>query len=221
MTLMTPRIQDFPFANYVRDAGLAHLVQSRSFASGGRIGAIYLDPAWLQTEQWFPITNDAATAHDFFGIFHPLATQALYEPEVFSELAARAHELTAEPDYDRAFALGSNKNYWHFMIDFVPRLVFIFENGDPSLPLLVNPDFNATHQSVVEHIYSAQGLPQPRIIKLPERIAPIRRAIFPGRPSPQSAADFWNRFLPPLRGAAPRPPFVCAPRCRKATAAIK
>ena len=193
---MQPRIQDFRFADYVRAAGLAHCVQARAFSGGAKLGALYLDTAWLDTRNWFPITNDAATLYHFFGVFARAKIDYLYAPQTFAALAARAQELSREPDYARALALGGGANYWHFVMDFAPRLVFTLEGGDPATPLLVGPDFGPQQQGVLDHVFAARGLKTPRVIVLPEGIAPVRRALFPSVLPRAVAVELWDRFLP-------------------------
>jgi capsular polysaccharide biosynthesis protein len=194
---MTPRIQDFKFSDYIRAAGLGRALQTREIPGGGRVGALYLDQAWLDTKNWFPITNEAATAHDFFGILSREKTDYLYRPETFAALAARAPELTQDAPYERALAFGNQSNHWHFIFDCLPRLVFAFEGGDPNIPLLVGSAHGPRQQSIVTRLYEMRGLQPPPVHVLPDGIAAVRRTLFPGRIDIKSGVALWERLLLP------------------------
>jgi capsular polysaccharide biosynthesis protein len=193
---MIPRVQDFRFADYVRAAGAEGAVLRHALPGVGNLQALYLEAAWLEVEHWFPITNDAATMYDAFGVFHPAKTSNLYAPDTFTALAVRADELRAEPAFARAFALGSFPNYWHVLVDFIPRLAHVFASGTAGLPLLVGPTCPPIQREIVNAIYAMQGLPLPEVIVLPAGIVAVRRVIFPFRPSLRMALNFWDALLP-------------------------
>jgi capsular polysaccharide biosynthesis protein len=201
---MTPRVQDFRFADYVRAAGVEHAVMDCFVPGVGQARGLYLDPAWLDVERWFPITNDAATMHDAFGVFHPANTAHLYTPALFADLAARAMEMSAEPSYARAFALGSVANYWHVVMDFIPRLALAFGSGATDLPLLVGPACMPVQREMIGVLYAGQGWPAPQIVALQPGLVAIRRVVFPFRPSVAEALGFWQQFLPPGEAAPAR-----------------
>lgn len=200
---MAPRVQDFRIADYARAAGAQGTLLPHRALGSVDLHALYLERAWLDVERWFPITNDAATMYDAFGVFHPAKTRHLYTHEMFAALAGRAEELSAEAEYERAFALGSFPNYWHTLVDFIPRLAFCFASGEVDLPLLVGPSL-PVQQEILRVVYAARGLSAPRVIALPPEIVAVRRAIFPFRPSLEAAIAFWQMTLPVDETIEPR-----------------
>jgi capsular polysaccharide biosynthesis protein/Tfp pilus assembly protein PilF len=102
----------------------------------------------------------------------------------------------------RCFLLGGSRNYYHWMVDYFPRLSVL--DAASCLPLLVNADLSGFQRECLAHVGIAEErllpVPMPSIIDCTDLVAPLAAS---DRQRLQPSAAGWLRdaFLAPSTGS--------------------
>ena len=88
-------------------------------ANKSTAGFVYFDKGWLHVPTWFPVSSDGLTCKRMFAYYKDEKYTGIYDPGVRPPLDANSAGL------EGLFAIGGDNNYWHFMMELVPRLVLL------------------------------------------------------------------------------------------------
>lgn len=168
------------------------------------IGCVRFDRVWMTAPNFFPITADGHAFLHFFGIFAISKYAALYTPELRETIIRHAAMLESSDCTTGAFVLGGAHAYYHWLIDFVPRLRLL--EDDAALrrrPLIVNHQFTPWQQESLAAIYKARGWTLPPLVRMPaDDLVPLRDAVVPGRVDRASAVEILGKLYPVTRPEA-------------------
>ncbi|BBK32206.1 uncharacterized protein DUF563 [Stella humosa] len=148
--------------------------------------------------QFFPVTSDGRTFADAFGIYNPVKYAHLRGPEMARLIARRLPALAAMPDGPPQFILGGSHNYFHWLVDFLPRLAALA--GRPELAaggVVVAEPFAPGHRAALEHVARALRLGTLAVTPVAKGVIAIRRGVLPLRVDRAAAVGFWRTLIGP------------------------
>ena len=162
------------------------------------IGCVRFDRVWMTAPYFFPITADGHAFLHFFGIFAISKYRPLYTPALRETVIGNAAMFESPGCTAGTFVLGGAPAYYHWLIDFVPRLLLV--ENDPALrrrPMIVNYQFTPWQQESLTAIYKARGWALPPLIRMPaEELVPLCDAAVPGRVDRASAVEILSKLYP-------------------------
>ena len=168
------------------------------------IGYVRFDRVWMTAPFFFPVTEDGHAFLHFFGMFAPSKYASLYAAELRETIVRHATTFEAADCTTGAFVLGGAPAYYHWLMDFVPRLRLV--EDDRALrqrPMIVNHRFTPWQQESLSAIYKARGWELPPLIRMPDdQLAALRDAVVPGRVERASAVAILNRLCPASSAAS-------------------
>lgn len=171
---------------------------------GAQIGYVRFDRVWMSAPFFFPLTEDGHAFMHFFGIFAPGKYATLYAAKLRAAIAGNAALFDGPGCTAGAFVLGGAHAYYHWLVDFVPRLHFVAQDAAlRARPMIVNHKFTPWQQDSLAAIYAARGWTLPPLIRMPDAdLVPLRDAVVPGRVDRASAVAILGRLYPVAHPAA-------------------
>ncbi|MBI1237704.1 MAG: DUF563 domain-containing protein [Alphaproteobacteria bacterium] len=162
----------------------------------GSVTSIPLHEAWLHIPLWFPITRDGKTYLSRLGFYN----RRKYEPFASADFVQWLKRNDPVFDSGKAikgvFCLGSSPNYWHMLMDHVPRLSFYQTGPDKPAPILAAGGFEETGGlAILQEVFRRLALPRVPIVAPRSTFVPVRKVLFPVRPTRFQAVAFWERVL--------------------------
>jgi capsular polysaccharide biosynthesis protein len=170
------------------------------------IGYVRFDRVWMTAPNFFPVTEDGHAFMHFFGIFATSKYATLYSSETREALIRNAAMFESPDCTTGTFVLGGVHTYYHWLIDFVPRLRCVESSIElRRRPMIVNHQFTSWQQESLAAIYRARGWTLPPLIRMPDApVVALRDAVVPGRVDRASAVDILRKLYPvehPPQGA--------------------
>lgn len=199
-----PPITDSRIEEYLHARGALDRVARSRVVPDEEIGLVNFDRVWLSSPYFFPITADGHGFMHFFGMFAANKYTTLYAAALREQIMAHA-ALLDEPGCTRdVFVLGGSDIYYHWLMDFLPRLFWLAQSPAlRNLPLIVDHAPAGFEQDSLASIFAAQGWPPPRLIAAPGlALFPLREARVPSRIGRASAIEIVTKQLYPVRPIA-------------------
>ena len=194
----TRRVRDVPASEYVERRGMPGALRSmRIAATRTDARMLTLDGGWLYAPLCLPIAAGRCTTLDLHGVY----SRDKYDV-VYTDAFADALDACSAPPAENVLVLSAPHNYWHFVMDCVPRLAFAA--AMPELrerALLVNAGTTAVEREIIARAAAQAGIATPRLIAAAD-LQPVANAACPGYIDRYSATALWDEMLYP---AAARP----------------
>ena len=188
-------VRDIRVQHYVDERGLSdHLLTLNVAPSRDRFGVFHLDEGWVQNPLWLPVTHDRCVFLKFSRIY----THEKYDPVFTAAFAERLGQMRTPP-LEHVFELGGSANYWHLMMDFMPRLAWL--KAFPELRgyrVLIDAAVTAAQRDMIAGIVRRMNLPAVDLTAVADGVHPLRDAWCPGYISRPSATAIWDRDLYPV-----------------------
>ncbi|HEX2825413.1 MAG TPA: glycosyltransferase family 61 protein [Burkholderiales bacterium] len=193
------RVRDVPARDYVERRGTPGALRSlRIAATRTQAQLLDLESGWLYTPLCVPIGAERCTTLDL----HRVYSRDKYDV-VYTDAFAEALDACAVPSVENIFVLSAPRNYWHFIMDCVPRLCFAAVMPDlRERALLVDAGATATEREVIARAAAQVGMEALRLVPAAHPLQPIAQAACPGYIDRYSATALWDEMLYP---AAARP----------------
>lgn len=169
---------------------------------GHSLGLLKLNEGWLDTKLWLPVTSGFQVFLDIFRIYRPQLYDHVFTPEYQIAL----NKISTLPEAN-LLVLGGSDNYWHFMLDFLPRLFCLkFCDFQPGLSLGIADSTSAEQIKLIHWCMTRLGIDPDTIplTRLVNPIIPFRNCFFPTYVTREIATSLWeNAFKPevPVQGA--------------------
>ena len=196
MTGMSFRIVDRPLAEAVgeqRPQGPRWVVPPRA---EGEIACIWARHALVGLPLFVPILPPGETYIDDFQAYRRPKYDYLAHPSVTTAVARHLTRL-ADVQGTGCFVLGGSTNYYHWLIDFLPKCWML--TREPRLqvfPMLVNGGFSAMQRETLAFVVDSLGLAAPRVEPLGDGgFAAVAEAYLPTRVWRVAAVGFWRRVI--------------------------
>ena len=196
------RVRDTPVEAYVGSRGSRDALSAcRVPGSERSLRLLRLPRGWLYRPLCLPITADRRTLLDLHRIYSP----EKYEPVYTEAFAKRLGSADAAALEDVLVLASGGRNYWHFIMDYLPRLFFaaaIPEVRDYALT--VDATLTQKERTIVETVATRAGIAKPRMLTVESEIVPLRNALCPEHVDRFAAAAIWDGVLYPTHVRADR-----------------
>jgi capsular polysaccharide biosynthesis protein len=196
------RVRDTSVAAYVDSRGLRDALRSCRIPGDERsLRVLRLAEGWLYRGLCLPITRDRRTLLELHRVYAP----DKYSPVYSAEFAKALDAVTADTLEHVLVLACSRQNYWHFLMDFLPRLFFI--GGIPELEgcaLTVDATATVKEHAIVRSVAARAGIANPRLVPVDADIVPLRDAWCPEHIDRFAAVAIWDRVLYPRAERADR-----------------
>ena len=159
-----------------------------------RISLTNIKKIYLYSYLWTVITNDYYLFKDF--------------ERVYSNLTHQNHILDRQNDLKNKlrlineikgnyFLLGGENNYWHLLIDYLPRLICLKEINLNDTFILINDDILDKFQLFILKILDHMNLKNVKFIKINRinQLYKFENLFIPSRPSINFAYDFYDKMI--------------------------
>ena len=163
-------------------------------------GLVYFTKGWLHLPTWFPITDDGITCKNLFAYFKEEKYEDVYIP------VERLRFGTYKFELEGVCAIGGDNNYWHFMMEFLPKLYFLDdpEIADRSLA----HSYTKTNLEFCCLILERLGIQNKTFVEITmdkpyggysngPQFMPIKDVVIPSKIPRQLAVMLWDKFLWP------------------------
>ena len=149
---------------------------------------------YLYSYLWTVITNDFYIFKDF--------------ERVYSNIKHRDHILIRQEELEKKlkltnelkgnyFLLGGENNYWHLLIDYLPRLVCLNEIDLNNTQVIINSDISDKFQLFILKILKLMNLKKVKFIKIDRinKLYKFEKLFIPSRPSVNFAYEFYDKII--------------------------
>lgn len=149
---------------------------------------------YLYSYLWTVITNDFYIFKDF--------------ERVYSNIKHRDHILIRQEELEKKlqltnelkgnyFLLGGENNYWHLLIDYLPRLVCLNKIDLNNTQVLINSDISDKFQLFILKILKLMNLKKVKFIKIDRinKLYKFEKLFIPSRPSINFAYEFYDKII--------------------------
>ena len=149
---------------------------------------------YLYSYLWTVITNDFYIFKDF--------------ERVYSNIKHRNHILIRQEELEKKlkltneskgnyFLLGGENNYWHLLIDYLPRLVCLNEIDLNNTQVIINSDISDKFQLFILKILKLMNLKKVKFIKIDRinKLYKFEKLFIPSRPSVNFAYEFYDKII--------------------------
>lgn len=187
-------IRDIPIDAYLRERGwTTDLAATRVASCPKTIGVFRLRRGWIENPTWIPITDDRVVFLNFSQIY-----AASSHASLFTEEFAAALDDTAPDEIGGAFVVGGESNYWHMIMDFLPRLIFLKARPDlRGRPLVLGRGTTAGQRELIVRLLKRLNLPVPEMMFLGTGVHRLRDCWIPSSIDRCSAVAIWDAYLRP------------------------
>jgi capsular polysaccharide biosynthesis protein len=202
--MLLPRLLRWRRSRVVRDMSAEEYAESRALTrslracdsprGGEPLRVLCLDKGWLYRPVCLPITRDCCTHLELHQIYADRRYQHIY-----TEAFARTLNKAPAAAIDNGFLLATGQNYWHLLMDFLPRLYLIAVMPDlRDRALIVDAAMPERERALVAQLAARVGMPEPHLVPLTRDVHRFENTCCPGRIDRVSAAAIWDEVLYPL-----------------------
>lgn len=190
--IQPPIVRDIQIYPYANERGILDALELVDIArSDAYIGVFALSSGWVHSPTWMAVTHDRHVFFDFSRILLPHKYDLLFTPEFSRSLDSIGTE------FEDVFVLGGNPIYWHWLIDYLPRL-YLLKVLAPlrSLRLMVDGTLPPAQLDIARWFLARLGIdPMPEFITVDPGVYRIRNAQIPSQVQPSSAVAIWENEL--------------------------
>ena len=159
-----------------------------------KISLTNIKKIYLYSYLWTVITNDYYIFKDFERVYSNLKHQ-LHIIERQDELKNKlrlANEIKGN-----YFLLGGENNYWHLLIDYLPRLICLKEINLNNTLILINSDILDKFQLFILKILEQLNLKNVKFMKINRinRLYKFENLFISSKPDVKFAYDFYNQTI--------------------------
>ena len=149
---------------------------------------------YLYSYLWTVITKDFYLFKDFERVYSNLTHQdhILKRQEELKNKLQLTNEIKGN-----FFLLGGENNYWHLLVDYLPRLICLKEIDLNKTLILINSDIFDKFQLFILKIIRQMNLENVKFMKINRinQLYKFENLFIPSRPSTNFAYDFYNNIF--------------------------
>ena len=162
--------------------------------TGSKITLTNIKSIYLYSYLWTVITNDFYIFKDFERVYSNIKHQdhILIRQEELEKKLQLTNEIKGN-----YFLLGGENNYWHLLIDFLPRLVCLNEIDLNNTLIIINSDISDKFQLFILKIIKLMNLKNVKFIKINRinQLYKFEKLFISSRPSVNFAYDFYEKII--------------------------
>ena len=163
---------------------------------GGRdCGLLKLRSGWLETRYWLPITEEKFIFLDFSQTLAPWRYEPYFEPAFDKKLDSDSGKFL-----ENVFVLGGTSNYYHLLMDYLPRLIFLkLLPRLQDIPVVFDKTLSESNQNIISIALNQIGLAGTQILMPVPRneVFRMHNSFVPSLIWPQTAVSIWEQYLKP------------------------
>ena len=162
--------------------------------TSSKISLTNIKSIYLYSYLWTVITNDFYIFKDFERVYSNIKHQdhILIRQEELEKKLQLTNEIKGN-----YFLLGGENNYWHLLIDFLPRLVCLNEIDLNNTLIIINSDISDKFQLFILKIIKLMNLKNVKFIKINRinQLYKFEKLFISSRPSVNFAYDFYEKII--------------------------
>ena len=187
-------MKEINFSDYQLENNLKIIDINLNNNKNSKISLTNIKNIYLYSYLWTVITKDFYLFKDF--------------ERVYSNLTHQDHILKRQSDLIKKlqltneikgnyFLLGGENNYWHLLMDYLPRLICLKEINLNNTLILINSDILDKFQLFILKIIKQMKLENVKFIKINRinQLYKFENLFIPSRPSIKFAYDFYNNVI--------------------------
>ena len=160
------------------------------------VNLIRFDRLWVSAPLWFPVTADFHTCEDLFRVYAAFKYEEFYNERAQANFLKNGALGVRPPDFADVFVAGGSANYYHTIIDFLPRLILLAVHPPlQKLTVLLEKSMCDNFTEPVNHVFAVLGLKNVNAVIMDEGVAALADAFIPARLRLDMAVHIWRRFL--------------------------
>ena len=148
----------------------------------------------LNPRLWSVITNDFYIFNDFERYLsqHKHYKEIILKHNEIEERSKNISKIKGD-----LFLFGAENNYWHFLIDFIPRLVCLKYLTDRKIVIIISKNLSHKFLYFVEKICYLLNIKEVNLIRIDQEklIYSFENLIFTSRPSIEFSSSFLHKIL--------------------------
>lgn len=187
-------MKEINFSNYFLKHNLYLIDIKLNNNKDSKISLTNIKKIYLYSYLWTVITNDFYLFKDFERVYSSLTHQ--------NHILERQDDLKNKLQLTKEikgsyFLLGGENNYWHLLIDYLPRLICLKEINLNNTFILINEDILDKFQLFILKILDQMNLKNVKFIKINRinRLYKFENLFIPSRPSINFAYDFYDKII--------------------------
>ncbi len=162
--------------------------------TSSKISLTNIKSIYLYSYLWTVITNDFYIFKDFERVYSNIKHQdhILIRQEELKKKLKLTNEIKGN-----YFLLGGENNYWHLLIDYLPRLVCLNEIDLNNTLIIINSDISDKFQLFILKIIKLMNLKNVKFIKINRinQLYKFEKLFISSRPSINFAYDFYEKII--------------------------
>lgn len=162
--------------------------------SDSKISLTNIKNIYLYSYLWTVITKDFYLFKDFERVYSNLTHQnhILERQDELKKNLKLTNEIKGN-----YFLLGGENNYWHLLLDYLPRLICLKEINLSNTVVLINSDILEKFQLFILKIIKQMNLKNVKFIKINRynQLYRFENLFIPSRPSINFAYDFYDKMI--------------------------
>ncbi len=162
--------------------------------TGSKITLTNIKSIYLYSYLWTVITNDFYIFKDFERVYSNIKHQdhILIRQEELKKKLKLTNEIKGN-----YFLLGGENNYWHLLVDYLPRLVCLNKIDLNNTLVIINSDISEKFQLFILKIIKLMNLKNVKFIKINRinQLYKFEKLFISSRPSINFAYDFYEKMI--------------------------
>ena len=162
--------------------------------TSSKISLTNIKSIYLYSYLWTVITNDFYIFKDFERVYSNIKHQdhILIRQEELKKKLKLTNEIKGN-----YFLLGGENNYWHLLVDYLPRLVCLNEIDLNNTLIIINSDISDKFQLFILKIIKLMNLKNVKFIKINRinQLYKFEKLFISSRPSVNFAYDFYEKII--------------------------
>lgn len=165
-----------------------------SLDTNNKISYTKLTNVYIQPKLWSVITDDFYIFSDFERYLSSFKHQKIIL-NCYEEI--KNYSNTTQQNIGNYFLFGGENNYWHFLIDFMPRLFCLNDIMNQEIQIIIPADLDKKYFEFIIKYCELVKLDKPKFIKINREnlIYSFETLIFTSRPSISFDYVFYNKFI--------------------------
>ena len=162
--------------------------------TSSKISLTNIKSIYLYSYLWTVITNDFYIFKDFERVYSNIKHQdhILIRQEELKKKLKLTNEIKGN-----YFLLGGENNYWHLVVDYLPRLVCLNKIDLNNTLVIINSDISDKFQLFILKIIKLMNLKNVKFIKINRinQLYKFEKLFISSRPSINFAYDFYEKMI--------------------------
>ena len=162
--------------------------------TSSKISLTNIKSIYLYSYLWTVITNDFYIFKDFERVYSNIKHQdhILIRQEELKKKLKLTNEIKGN-----YFLLGGENNYWHLLVDYLPRLVCLNKIDLNNTLVIINSDISEKFQLFILKIIKLMNLKNVKFIKINRinQLYKFEKLFISSRPSINFAYDFYEKMI--------------------------